>query len=118
MPKSRLFWAFVAGIVALILSIVGYNRAISMSSTLLLTISLYCAAICIVLLLFGGLYVAFKRWPDLQKTIVICVFIAAMFTIWVIGNWWMQPNSDYFGNAGTGVIGAVIGGFIAKVIDP
>ena len=85
---------------------------------LLFTISAYVLIISIVVFCFGILWVLFNNWRDGQKVLAILGFLILMISLWMFAGWWIQPNSDYLGNAGIGVIGAVIGGFICKVFIP
>jgi hypothetical protein len=79
---------------------------------------MYSMAFFTPLLVFGILYVLFSDWPEGQKALAVILFIGIMVVLWMFASWWIQPNSDYMGNAGAGVIGAVIGGYICKVLIP
>jgi hypothetical protein len=97
--------------------VIGFLLSIIWNSPVVLKFSLYPGAVLLGLLVLGLLYRYFSN-PSIRWVLKAIAFLALMFVLMVVGFYWIQPNSDYLGNAGVALISAIIGGFVCKVFIP
>jgi hypothetical protein len=78
---------------------------------------MYLGAILFGLLVLGIFYRSFSN-PSIRWALKAITFLGLMFVLMGVGFYWIQPNSDFLGNAGVALISAIIGGFVCKVFIP